>query len=92
MAAGSNAEALAVVSEWRRMDMRVVVSLDESRGEELWRAAQQSEILFAAVWTGQGFDLYGWNPDQPASATYIPLAEAGRIVQQARARPHPIHV
>jgi ATP phosphoribosyltransferase regulatory subunit len=84
VAAANNADALTIVSEWRRKGLRVVVSIEEQGGEELWLAAQKSGIALAARWTGQGFDLYGLHPDKPASATFIPQVEAHSIIEHAK--------
>ena len=83
VAAGNSATCIALVSEWRRSGLRVVVSVDDSSGDDLWRAAQEAGIVIAARWTGQGFDVYGLNPDQPASATFVPHGDANRIVERA---------
>lgn len=83
VASGNSAQCMALVAEWRRNGLRVVISVNESQGEELWRAAQQSGIALAAAWTGQGFDVYGLNADQPASATYVALPDVGVIVSRA---------
>lgn len=84
IATEQSADCLALISEWRRAGLRVVVSVDDRRGEDLWRAAQQAAIPLAATWTGQGFDVYGLNPDQPTSATFVPQAEAATIAEKAR--------
>ncbi len=84
ISSNNSADCLALVNEWRQGGLRVVVSVNENRGEELWLAAQQMGISLAASWTGQGFDVYGLNPDQPASAAFIPLTEASAILQHAQ--------
>jgi hypothetical protein len=83
VASDNNVDCLTLVSQWRRSGLRVVVSVDESKGEELWRRAQEMNIPLAATWTGQGFDVYGLNQEQPASAAFVPYAEASTIVQRA---------
>jgi hypothetical protein len=83
VASSNSADALAIVSEWRSQGLRVVVNVDEAHGEELWRVAQQTGIALAASWTGQGFDLYGLTPEQPAKATFVPQDEAHQIAQHA---------
>lgn len=83
VASANSVDALALVSEWRRNGLRVVMSVDESRGEDLWRAAQQTNIPLAATWTGQGFDVYGFNPEQPSSASFIAQADVSTIAQRA---------
>ncbi len=83
VASANSVDALAFVSEWRDKGLRVVVSVDESRGEDLWRAAQQTNIPLAATWTGQGFDVHGFNPEQPSSAVHIAQADVSTIVQRA---------
>jgi ATP phosphoribosyltransferase regulatory subunit len=85
VAANNSAECIALVSEWRQQGLRVVVNVDGSQGEELWRVAQKSAIALAATWTGQGFDLYGFDPDQPASVRFVAQSEANLIVQRAQA-------
>jgi ATP phosphoribosyltransferase regulatory subunit len=85
IAANNSADCLALVSEWRRNGLRVVVSVDQTSGEELWRAARQAGIPLAARWTGQGFDLYDASPEQPASANFVPQSEANTILQRAKA-------
>jgi ATP phosphoribosyltransferase regulatory subunit len=84
IASHNSAGCLAIVNEWRRNGLRVVVCMDESQGEALWQSAQQSGISLAASWTGQGFDVYGLHVDQPATAIFIPQSEANTIVQQAQ--------
>jgi ATP phosphoribosyltransferase regulatory subunit len=81
VASSDSGEALAVVSEWRRKGLRVVLNVDESQGQELWTAAQNMGIAHAASWTGVGFDVYGLNPDALASPIFIPRAEADKFRQ-----------
>ena len=81
----NSADALTLVSAWRRTGLRVVISVDETVGTELWHAAQRSGISLAASWTGQGFDVYGMDSNNPRSATFIASDDAERIVQRARA-------
>lgn len=80
IAAHNSADALALVNEWRQQGLRIVTSVDDRRGEELWQAASQAGIPLAASWTGQGFDLYGTNIEQPSSATFVPQEEAGELI------------
>ncbi|MCC6456520.1 MAG: ATP phosphoribosyltransferase regulatory subunit [Caldilineaceae bacterium] len=100
IACENSADALALVSEWRSEGLRVVVSLDEPpvnepsltdhRGEVLWQTAQQAAVPLAAIWTGQGFDVYGLNADQPTTPRFVPYAEAATIAAAARsAAPQP---
>jgi ATP phosphoribosyltransferase regulatory subunit len=90
VACDNSADCLALVNEWRRCGLRVVMSVDESHGENLWLAAQSAQIPLAAFWTGQGFNVYGLDPDQPATAGFIPHSEADTIFQRAsRAVPRP---
>ena len=84
IATNNSADCLAIISEWRQSALRVVVAVDDVQGEDLWRAAQQSGIAIAASWTGQGFDVYGLTPDQPASATFVPQDEANTIFERAK--------
>ena len=83
VATDNSVDCLTLVSEWRRSGLRVVVSVDDSKGEELWRKAQEMNIPLAATWTGQGFDVYGLNQKQPASAIFIPYGEASTMLQRA---------
>lgn len=85
VATNNSATCIALVNAWRQQGLRVVVSVDENQGEALWHAAQRSGIVLAAMWTGEGFDVYGLDLEQPASARFIPQHEATIIVQQARA-------
>ena len=84
IASDNNADCLALVNAWRREGLRVAMSFDETQGDALWHAANMSGIPLAATWTGQGFEVYGLTPEQPAVASYVPCAEADVIAQRAR--------
>jgi ATP phosphoribosyltransferase regulatory subunit len=91
VAAGNDAACLSIVAAWRRSGLRVVVSTDQGRGEELWHAAQQAGIALAATWTGDGFEIYGLQLGESNAATYLSQAEANALVERAASAPLPAY-
>lgn len=79
-----SAEALAHVKQWRQAGLRVVVSVDETQGEDLWRLAKESGIALAVTWTGSGFAVYGANEESPTAELLVSEAEASTVIDMAR--------
>lgn len=91
VAGAGDAACLAIVQRWREQGLRVAAVLDEqgqnvTTDSALWEATQRQGARALAIWTGQGFDVYGVGPtaDQPV---VIPADAAAALPQRLRAEP-----
>jgi ATP phosphoribosyltransferase regulatory subunit len=85
VATENSAECLNIVNIWRCAGLRVAVSMDGTQDDDLWRAAQAADIPLAASWTGDGFNVYGLEANQPNQSVIIPASQAETFAQRLAA-------
>jgi hypothetical protein len=78
VATHGSAACLRIVEHWRNAGLRVVVSVDDRVGADLWRAARELGAKYALTWSGEHFELWDATavestPPKPVNAEDVML-------------------